>query len=601
MTIGSYSDASTEAEFLHDAGLNVFVLPRGSDHPFRGAPLGRLHTTRISKQSLRRLMDGITQKQPDGTMPSDGFNVDAFNVDAFNVDAFNVDAFNVGAFVGRQSGNLFVIDCTTPSLFAWVGEGLTSTGIIPWIRDGACGGQYWMRCRQGVVANRALPGTMGRAEGKVLGDDHYVLAPPSVDGRTGMVFAWTERTGAAPPKVDLRQLTFLGIQLRYAAASPARPAGELPPAAHRILIEWDASGYGNDDRRAEYAAALSLVSCGYSDDDILSLFQEHAAPHASGKSEAWLRQYVLAPARDFARHSGPAGQSLSHGAVPTEDTSAPTLALQCRHWAQSRPWPGRTGGTDRMVYLALCLRTEIAAQAPARASVREVAEGAAITKMTALRSLGRLQADGLITREGKDPVSGAHCYRLVGHAPTQEGHEAVSEVSPSSGFCEDQGASSQPMSSQNLVSDTLSFDLLSNSVSLNQQMEDGMVIMVSQQRPHQEGDAWVRSTLGLSARQVHDVLRQSGAMTVGGLHEATGRCPETVRYALKRLELHGLATRDRSRRLWCGLPASPEVLAEVAARLGSAGRCADRRAGHQQEREQYTARGFARAQGLGRI
>lgn len=513
MTTGSYSDASTEAEFLHDAGLNVFVLPRGSDHPFRDAPLCRLHTTRISKQSLRRLMDGTTQEQTDGTLPAPS------------------DAFNVGVFVGRQSGNLFVIDCATSSLFAWVGEGLASTGISPWIRDGDCGGQYWMRCRQGVVADRAVPGTTGRAEGKILGDGQYVLAPPSVDGRTGMVYAWTERTGAAPPEVDLRQLTFLDIRLRYAAASPARPAGELPLVAHRVLIEWDASGYGNDDRRVEYAAALSLISCGYSDDDILSKFQEHAAPHASGKSEAWLRRYVLAPARDFARHSGPAGQSLSHAAVPTGDTSASTLALGCRRWAQLRPWPGRTGGTDRMVYLALCLRTQIAAQAPARASVREVAEGAAITKMTALRSLSRLQADGLITREGKDPVSGAYCYRLVGHALTQGGHEAVSEVSPSSGFRGDQGASSQHMSPQNPVSDTLSSDLPSNSVSLNQQMEDGTVVMVSRRLTHREGDAWVRSALGLSARQVHDVLLQRGAMTVGALHEATGRCLETVRGA----------------------------------------------------------------------
>lgn len=70
---------------------------------------------------------------------------------------------------------------------------------------------------------------------------------------------------------------------------------------------------------------------------------------------------------------------------------------------------------------------------------------------------------------------------------------------------------------------------------------------------------------------------------------------------LKRLELHGLATHDRGRRLWCGHSASPEVLAEMAARMGSAGRCANRQAGHQQEREQYTARGLARAQGLGRV
>ncbi len=70
-------------------------------------------------------------------------------------------------------------------------------------------------------------------------------------------------------------------------------------------------------------------------------------------------------------------------------------------WASSRSWPGRTGSTDRAVFIAICKRMRMDGGMPFRATVREVAELAGVDKMTVNRSMKRLQSAGHIRAETK--------------------------------------------------------------------------------------------------------------------------------------------------------------------------------------------------------
>ena len=73
---------------------------------------------------------------------------------------------------------------------------------------------------------------------------------------------------------------------------------------------------------------------------------------------------------------------------------------------------GPTGETDKRVFFALCHRAHLDGRKEFRASIREVAEIAGVTKNTAHRSLKRLIQAGLISLAGRDSGSGANLYKF---------------------------------------------------------------------------------------------------------------------------------------------------------------------------------------------
>ncbi len=230
-----------EAIRLFDAGLNVFPIVPGSKIPY--GEHGFLTTTRLYRPWFNDLMAGS----------------------------------NIAVMTGRLSGNLVVLDCDTPTEYERVGKALEAHGLTPWIRNSIRGGQFWLRCADGEVANS------NRGTVQILGNHVYSVAPPSVHP-DGMVYDWLAREGEEPPVVPLAELQaalpFMPLGLVRRMRPPAFPekTDALPPVADRVLVGHDISGYKSHSE-AEYAACLSLMGLGFSNSEILRVFRRESPPH----------------------------------------------------------------------------------------------------------------------------------------------------------------------------------------------------------------------------------------------------------------------------------------------------------------------------------
>ena len=165
----------------------------------------------------------------------------------------------------------------------------------------------------------------------------------------------------------------------------------LPSVAHHVLVESNLGDYATNSE-AEIAAAMSLAKAGYTEDEIISVFEQYQPIHFASKRNptVWFERYMLPKAFEFA------------DASPRSDCLT--------DWAESRPWTGRTGETDKRVFLAFCQRARLDGRVRFRASIREVAEIANITKTTALHSIHRLIIVGFVTYTGTDEKSRANLY-----------------------------------------------------------------------------------------------------------------------------------------------------------------------------------------------
>ena len=81
-------------------------------------------------------------------------------------------------------------------------------------------------------------------------------------------------------------------------------------------------------------------------------------------------------------------------------------------WAKSRAWPGRTGFTDRAIYLALCHRATLDGTEWFRASRRELSELSRKGKVAVTKSLKRMTEHGLVEEWPQDRRQSATLWRL---------------------------------------------------------------------------------------------------------------------------------------------------------------------------------------------
>ena len=154
------------------------------------------------------------------------------------------------------------------------------------------------------------------------------------------------------PPVTLAQLDFLPLRMASIQRHSQKQSHVLPPVADRVLIQRDISGYASNSE-AEFAACMSLVAADYSDPDILRVFEAFSPPHYEKVGDRHFGQYVLNSARAYVERADQvtARSGIAHSSSYVQ-------------WAQSQPWPGRTGATDRAVFLALCEREAEIAKAP---------------------------------------------------------------------------------------------------------------------------------------------------------------------------------------------------------------------------------------------
>ena len=491
---GPYSAAQLSriaaATELYDAGLHVFPVIFGSKYPH--GRHGFLNAARLWRPSLPSLF------------------------------ADN----NISIRTGRLSQNLFVLDCDSPSRFDEVGKWLADRNIVAWIRSSVRGGQYWLRCEEGEIKNKK------DGDLDVLGNGLYSLVPPSFHP-SGSQYRWVTKVGSLPQAVSVSQMQFLSLELKNAQSKSKEKKGALPLVADTVLIGRDASAY-HSDSEAEYAACLSMIGAGYSDDVIMTYFRMNEPPHYSKVGLQNFVIYILNEAHAY------------HDAQPTFKSSISNQSKQSGRFvecAQKTTWPGRGGNTDKCVYLALCERMRMDQGDPFRASIRELAELANIDRTTTERSLKRLIANKLVVRDvvGKTDnsnCSGAGCYRL-----TSPSTDEVRTVFPT----EDVGKPT-----------------VRTSVSLSH-------------------DIWTSKGLGKSCWLIWDTLMRIGSSTQNEIASATGKSLRSIKPTFAKLVEYDLVIPTESG--WMAKEVSRSELDIIALSEGALGTGGARVAQHLAERQ----------------
>lgn len=362
--VAKISPIQKAAMNLYGLGLNVFPLPYGKKG---GYPWQMLQYTRLNAKHLYTLFSGRC---------------------------------NIAVMTGRTSGNLLVIDCETSATFTYYEQLLRDAGIPIWAvksNGKRKGGHFYLRCRDGEVRN-VRPGE--RRDMEIRGNRCYVLAPPSLHPNTKRLYQWHVRETLTPPAVTIEQVHWLGLTLTRDSPKTVLPQSfsELSHTTRDFLLNGAAVGERNN--------RLFSAACDLSGND----YDIHAAmqlliPMAQ-KCELPDREIRDSISSAYSKPRTPAKVTAKRQRRPPQWQIATT-------WAQHHQWKGRTGQTDRAVFLACCERAKTANETGVfRAAVREIAELARIRPNTASLSVKRLTAAKFLTFIGRDRGSKAHLYRL---------------------------------------------------------------------------------------------------------------------------------------------------------------------------------------------
>lgn len=229
----------------------------------------------------------------------------------------------------------------------------------------------------------------------------------------------------------------------------------------------------------------------------------------------------------------------------------PAIAVSYRT-ASEAAWPGRSGAYDKATYLALLAICWQVGDWTAAASVRDLAQHAAITPKAASTAMRRLRLDYDLAALARDTEYGrrsALTYEAANYLVWSKGNISHSLKSTiEAGSCGSSSSRAVPAASGGRAS---------------------------------EHELWATARLGQSAGLVYQAL-SGGEQTIAELQAATGKARRTVERALLRLQSVGLAANagDRWQRGEVSLAVVAEALeCEQAARL--------RRAEHERQREAW--------------
>ena len=319
---------------------------------------------------------------------------------------------------------------------------------------------------------------------------------------------------------------------------PARTRGLL--AALGTASKGRPVGGGRYATRSEAEAAVCATAalCGWGFPEVLRVFELMRPGHFAecARPDAYLE-------RTWRKALG----------VLAASGTREVLALRHAE-ASSWPWPGRSGGSDRAVYLALLAVCWQCDSLVVEASVRSLGEHSGLGRTAVASALRRLVAGGFVALERpshySDGVSHATTWRVI----MANKRTKVTGGRGLDGF--------------------LPGDLAQANVA---RVPPEVAL----------GELWARPSgggLGKSAALVRAALG-GVALRVSDLAAATGKHRQTVRTALLRLEAVALA--ERVGRAWRRGPAS---LSEVAAALDCGGAARLRRTVHVLEREALVGR-----------
>ena len=257
-------------------------------------------------------------------------------------------------------------------------------------------------------------------------------------------------------------------------------------------------------------------------------------------------------------------------------------------WATSRPWPGRTGATDRAVYLAYLSIVQKCGRQPYAASCRDLAELSGVSWDTASKATHRLRDGGLIELVQNATATFAHRYTLLATPTcTPNSHQpAPLPDTPPPKPCG--GVSEEGASWGDSVPDapipTHSHTNLHLPLSLPQYTPVGEWQVKVQVAPvDTEHDTFRWYGLGKTGGEVLAALEAMEQGTVKEIIAATGRHRNTIQRKLKTMAELGMVERV-SAYVWRFVGGDLDAAAEE---LGTSGVGERERQQHEQDRQDH--------------
>jgi DNA-binding transcriptional regulator YhcF (GntR family) len=443
---------------------------------------------------------------------------------------FSESGLNIGVVCGSVSGNLAMIDAETSRAFDLQYErchraGLTNTWID---RSPSGGGHIWLRLPFAVRSRGKIDDV------EVLAQDKYGLAPPSiavskVDGSL-RPYEFASRAAQIISVESLDQVHWLNLE----RASLHLPFRAFPRKAQRLLKGESCDRYITRSE-AEQAIVTVLVNSGYSFEEILSAFRNNPA---AGKF-ATLSHKDPDHAVDYLRHSYNRARSWC-----VNQSAARHIAIELLDFANSIPWPGRSGSSRRAVFIAHAGLSYRSGQPTYHASTRDLAELAGCDHHTASRATAHLCAAGFVELRQQSAYTFARRFAL----PDRGTLQTKTKLRP-------------------LTTTTF----------------EGVGQVSSFSLP----EAFRARGLGRAAYEVLQAFHV-GSLTCAQLAEKTGRHVQTIRKALKVLKRHGLVT--KTGRMWRGRAIEDIDLEQLSRALGMKGAAMHQRERHNADRLRHRLR-----------
>ncbi|MBN1992830.1 MAG: bifunctional DNA primase/polymerase [Anaerolineae bacterium] len=426
--------------------------------------------------------------------------------------------------VKSQNGYPFFLDCDNRAKAEAFNNRIAGLGIKTWEvqrdnfapNDPHGGGQHFYFLADSPIKS-------GVCEfGEVRGCGAIVIAPYSRHP-TGATYLFKTKPNSIFKLDDLATIP----ELQLAVANEAKYRRDLPRLAWRLL-QGDLETISKYSTRSEAEAALcaSLIRAGFGFGEISAFYIAH--PGTGKFSELYSENQ-----ENGQRYLYHTYQNVREY-LKANANEAEAMAQKLRGWAMSHPWPGRTGATDKAVYLAHLSIVSKCGKLSYAASIRELAELAGISWKTATNANHRLAKAGLLDLEKPATASLSNVWSIV---------DIVSSLPTQSTQCDG----------------VCNYDNL---------------------QPQYEHDAFRWSGLGKTGADIYYKLQELTEASVNDLVIATGRGRKTVYRKLDLMDRSYMAEKIGGG-LWKKLEVNLDAVAEM---LGTSGKGELERQKHIQER-----------------
>ena len=285
-------------------------------------------------------------------------------------------------------------------------------GDYPLVRTASDVGRHVYAHLDGLLPGHSAAFRTGFGTGELrYGPGAYVVAPPSRIGTASyaLLSGSFERLPVLAVGDLLPLLSRPADAGHLASTSLMVPRAEISRNTRALLRDGGSTQYTSRSE-AEQAIVVGLVRAGYDFEDVVRALDENPGAgrfreecaKSRERALAWLRRgYEKAIAR----------RANSEGVYRRR-------ARETGESAQDRPWPGRTGQQDKVVFIAHTMCAARAGRPAYAASVRDLADITGLSPKTCARATKRLQRAGLIELVTPARAEYANIFRLLSQTVT---------------------------------------------------------------------------------------------------------------------------------------------------------------------------------------